>query len=123
MNGIETESQMVPTVDKGGVWVRMGEKSYKVAPLNFKTLRELGPMVAELKGATGGGMPTAAQTDALCSIAHAALKRNYPEITIDQVAEDLDFGNFTSVLNAVMGASGLANRDGGAAPGEAMASP
>lgn len=125
MNEIETETagQMVPTVDKGGVWVRMGDKSYKVAPLNFKTLREMAPLLTALKAAKDGELPTAAQTDALCSIAHASIRRNYPAITLDEVAENLDFGNFLSVLNAVMGASGLLGRKEEPESGEVKTSP
>ena len=109
----------LPGADKGGAWVTMGAKSWKVAPLNFKGLRELSPQLSRLKElAPGSGqMPGPEQVDALGSVAHAALKRNYPDITLDDVLEDLDFSNFGAVLAAVMGASGL---DKEPKPGEAM---
>jgi hypothetical protein len=102
-----TAQAPLPGPDKGGQWVRMGDVEYKVAPLNFKGLRELGAQLAMLKDVAPGTMPNAEQVTALCAIAHAALKRNYPEMTVDEVEDRLDFGNFGPVLSAVIGVSGL----------------
>ena len=103
-----TENRVaLPGPDKGGAWVRMGDKQYKVAPLNFKALRELADSVAVLKSVEPGAMPTGQQMAVLVQLAHASLKRNYPDITEDDVADNLDFSNFAAVLGAVMGASAL----------------
>lgn len=55
---------------------------------------------------------------------HAALRRNYPEMTRDEVAELVDLRNMREVLEAVMNASGLEARVVGAegeAAGEVQA--
>ena len=110
----------LPGVDKGGAWVVMGDKQYKIAPLNFKALRELSDSVKDLTENAPSGMPSGVQMMAMAKIAHAALRRNYPDITEDEVADNLDFGNFSIVLAAVMGASGLSGREV-AKPGETVA--
>ena len=108
---LEEKRVALPGADKGGAWVQMGDKAYKVAPLNFKALRELAGNISALQGIEKGQMPNAEQMGILVKLAHASIQRNYPDITEEQVAEDLDFGNFTSVLNAVMGASDLLGRE------------
>lgn len=106
----------LPGPDKGGAWVSMGDKEYKVAPLNFKALRELAPMIGTLRDVRDGELPNPEQMDTLAKLAHAALRRNYPSITEDDVADLLDFGNFTNVLKAVMGVPSIKEKP----PGEAM---
>lgn len=113
-----TTKKELPGADKGGVWVPMGDLQYKVAPLNFKALREMAPLLTVLQGVERGSMPTAEQIDALVSVAHASIKRNYPDITKAEVADALDFSNFSPVLGAVMGSSGLDKAKEDLAPGE-----
>lgn len=50
---------------------------------------------------------------------HAALRRNYPDMGRQEVAELLDLRNMRDVLNEVMGASGLEVTE--PAPGEGLA--
>jgi hypothetical protein len=106
--------------DKGGVWVVMGDKQYKVAPLNFKAMRELSAKISSITSLEKGEMPSGEQMSALVPIAHAALKRNYPQMTEDEVADNLDFGNFGNVLSAVLGTSGLNKDKGENSSGEAQ---
>lgn len=122
MNEAAVARAELPGADKGGAWVRMGDREWKVAPLNFKALRELSADVQRLASMERGKMPGAEEIAVLARVAHAALKRNYPDVTEDQVAEDLDFGNFGNVLGAVLGASSLTKREE-PKPGEPTPSP
>ena len=47
------------------------------------------------------------QAKFVIKIVHEALKRNYPEITREEVAELIDFGNMAEVMNSVCNLSGL----------------
>lgn len=107
-----------PQVDKGGVWIQLGDKGYKAPPLNFKAIKKYVARFGELGalGAGAPGVPTPDQMGLAAELLHAALIRNYPELTLDEVEENLDMGNFNAALAAVMGASGLKKE---AAPGEA----
>ena len=96
-----------------GVAVAMGGQDWIVPPLTLGQLRRLMPKVRQLTeiGASMGE----AQINVLIDIVAAALQRNYPETTPDQVENLLDLGNASAVLTG----SGL--KPGGAAMGEAPA--
>lgn len=101
----------VPGRDMGGAWVQMGDKEYKVAPLNFNSIRELGDKISELQQFRADSLPSADQLSSLVPITLAGLRRNYPEMKEEEVGDLLDLGNFSAVLKAVLGASGLEKKD------------
>ena len=88
-----------------GVVVAMGGRDWLVPPLTLGELRRLMPMVRQLTeiGASMGE----AQITVLVEIVTAALQRNYPDVTLEEVENLLDLGNAASVLNAVLTGSGL----------------
>lgn len=47
------------------------------------------------------------QLPIVAEVAHLALVRNYPEITLDELKDGIDLGNMTEIMNAVMGVSNL----------------
>src|SRR5260370_39743283 len=100
-----------------GVAVPMGGQDWIEPPLTRGQLRRLMPKVRQLTeiGASMGE----AQTNVLIDIVTAALQRNYPETTPENVENLLDLGNASAVLNAVLTGSGL--KPSGAAMGEAAA--
>jgi hypothetical protein len=100
-----------------GVTVAMGGRDWIVPSLTLGQLRRLMPKVRQLTeiGASMGEP----QISVLVDIVTAALQRNYPEMTTDQVENFLDLGNASAVLNAVLTGSGL--KPSGAAVGEAPA--
>ena len=55
--------------------------------------------------------------DCIVDVVHAAVIRNYPALTKEEVEDLIDLGNAAVIIKAVMGQSGLVRKDG--APGEA----
>lgn len=109
----------VPVVkNRGGSWVRFGDEMYRVPPLSFRSLQEL---AEEVEGLQGMVRPTAAQMTTIEKIVHAALVRNYPDLTLLTVADMIDVGNYEEVLSAALSIAGF-TRARGATPGETMAS-
>jgi hypothetical protein len=100
-----------------GVTVTMGGQDWVVPPLTLGQLRRLMPKVRQLTeiGASMGE----AQISVLVDIVTAALQRNYPEMTAEEVENLLDLGNASAVLNGVLTGSGL--KSGGTPVGEARA--
>ena len=100
-----------------GVAVAMGGQDWIIPPLTLGQLRRLMPEVRQLTeiGASMGET----QINVLIDIVTAALQRNYPETTPENVENLLDLGNASAVLNAVLTGSGL--KSSGAAMGEASA--
>jgi len=94
-----------PAVDRGGEWVVLSGEEYKIPPLNFRSLRELQGKISSLN--TGGGLPTAAQMTTVIEVVHAALKRNYPDITVEAIEDIVDVGNMMQVFTAVLQVSGM----------------
>lgn len=94
-----------------GKIVRMAGADWNVPPLNFKALRrfreELGTMTPEALVNSGK----------VVELIHAALLRNYPDLTFDALEDMLDMGNVMEVTEAVLAVSGLVAKQ----PGEALA--
>lgn len=69
-----------------------------------------------------GNAADAGQISTVIDCAHAALKRNYPDLTREEAADLIDIGNMNEVFAAVMDVSGLKRREQEAAQaGEARA--
>jgi hypothetical protein len=101
-----------------GVRVKLGGAEYIVPPLSLRSLKKLGKKIQELSNINS--VPTEEQTDALLEVIHAALVRNYPDITLDDLADLVDLGNMLEVFPAVLAVSGLKqNVVPGGSPGEA----
>src|SRR5260370_6666171 len=92
-----------------GVAIAMGGQEWVVPPLTLGQLRRLMPKVRQLTeiGASMGE----AQIGVLVEIVAAALQRNYPDVTTENVENLLDLGNAAVVLNAVLTGSGLKPRE------------
>ena len=94
-----------------GAVVRMGGRDWTVPPLTFRQLRRLQPQLERLARINAAATPE--QIGAVSEIVQAALSRNYPDITVDEVEDMLDLGNAGRVITAILSGSGLV-------PGEAQ---
>lgn len=111
-----------PQGRRGGEWVTLGLDEYRVPPLGFRDLQDLAGDIQALSRI--GGHPTLEQMRGVARIAHAAIKRNYPAVTEDEVLDALDLGNYQAVLGAVLKIAGFEQAKPGepAGLGEAAAS-
>ena len=115
----EVVKRIQPERNRGGVWVRIGDEEYRIAPLAFAALQELGDDVPKLREIQGG-VPNGDQMGIVIRLITSALNRNYPKLKESDVREMIDLGNFGEVLNAVMAVAGFVRRTG--EPGEMKAS-
>jgi hypothetical protein len=89
-----------------GVSIRMGGRDWIVPALTFGQIKRLRGRLEILP--TEPGVLSGAQIDAIIDVVHAALARNYPAVTVDEVGEHLlDLGNMATVIKAIMTGSGL----------------
>ena len=80
----------------GRLW---GDGPSELARLAVARLRlHASPELAVLEDKTN----TEGHLDALLTLTHASMKRNYPEITAEEVEELVDRGNQTAVMFAVI---------------------
>ncbi len=86
-----------------GVKIFLGGTEYIVPPLSLGSLEELQDRIASFREGTVD--PASVKMVIDCSL--RALKRNYPEMTREQLVEVLDVGNMGDVMGAVMDVSGV----------------
>ena len=95
----------MPLTKFPGVAVILAGASLVIPALS---LRQIQGLQARLAGYTGG--MDADSTGLVLDTVHAALTRNYPDVTLEQVADWVDMRNMRELMDAVMGVSGLAER-------------
>ncbi|QMT41239.1 hypothetical protein [Neisseria shayeganii] len=91
------------TVKIAGVAVTLNGQEYVIPPIALGALEQL----QERIGRFDGNAQDIQQVSTVIDCAHAALRRNYPDLTREQVADLIDIGNMTEVFEAVMDVSGL----------------
>lgn len=94
---------MQATVRVPGILMMLGGEGYVVPPLSLGTLEQMQDRLAGFTGAIND----MAQVGTVIDATHAALKRNYPDITRDKVADFIDVANMADVFEALMDVSGL----------------
>ena len=92
-----------------GVKVSMGGQDYILPPLTLGTLKKMGNKLNTLAGISG--IPNEEQCDVMIDLVYASLTRNYPEITRETLFELLDLGNMQVVFQAVLGVSGIKEKE------------
>lgn len=106
-----------PKRNRGGRWVNFGGRELMVPPLSLGTIKSMQQELASLQSMAG--VPSPSQIDTVVGLFHAALVRNYPEMTRAEVEDDVDLGNYSELLSAVMNISGFEKGQPG--QGEAQA--
>lgn len=80
----------------------LGGVEYVIPPLTIGALKRLGDRLKNLKADLSDETISTVTESVYC-----ALKRNYPELKIEEVEEFVDVGNMQGVIAAVMDVSGL----------------
>jgi hypothetical protein len=81
-----------------GVKKTIGDKEYIIPALSLKQVQDLKDTITHLRLDDYSGM---------AKIIHAAMSRNYPQITLKEVTEILDMNNILDITEAVCNFSGL----------------
>jgi hypothetical protein len=90
-----------------GVPLKLGGADYVLPPLNLAALEKYWALIESW------GEPPASLVGRLsegAELLHAALVRNYPELTLAEVKEGLDLANFPAALAQLLEVSGLVRR-------------
>lgn len=93
------------TVKVKGVPFQFGEQTYIIPPLSLGALEQLQEKIKQVNG--NGDASDFNQVSTIIDCAHAAMKRNYPEMTREDVADLVDLSNMQDVFQAVMNVSGM----------------
>lgn len=87
-----------------GVDVTLGKYTYVAPPLTLRALRMMLPKVENL---SKSAVPTTDDFNTISELVHVTLKRNYPDLKIEDVEDGLDMKNIFQVMSSIMTASGL----------------
>lgn len=101
-----TSNTAAPAPRFAGQDVNLGGTVYTVPPLALGALRRLLPKIQALSLGEDL-MPDLSQVVDLLEICLAALQRNYPDMTLEELGDIVDLGNFKQLVAVVMGQSGL----------------
>jgi hypothetical protein len=85
-----------------------GGRVYTIPPLSLGALQRLQCQLDDMQNAAAL-QPATVTT--VVQAAHAALKRNYPQMTFDDVAELVDVGNMYDVIACVLDVSGMRRKE------------
>jgi len=98
-----------------GILFDFGGESLVIPPIALGALEQLQDRV----GAFTGDVTDGKQVGTVIDSAYAALRRNYPDITRERVADLIDVGNMAEVFQSVMDVSGLRRKaiESGEIPG------
>lgn len=94
-----------------GKSVKIGDKDYVLPSLSVKQAKALWPQILDLDKIGGSveevkaAMPQ--KFDDMLKIIHAAMSRNYPDVTIEQLEEDVSIHQVKQLLLIVSGQSGF----------------
>lgn len=94
---------MAAVVKYPGIAMLLGGVEYIVPPLSLNGNIQYGDQIAAMKDSDN----PIGQGKLMLEVIHAALLRNYPEISIDIVGEQVDLGNMQELFEAVMDVSGM----------------
>lgn len=84
----------------------MGGQEYIIPALSVKMGKKLWPKIVALNaGITTSTLPE--KYSDIIEIVHAAITRNYPDMTIDELEDLIDMTNIRRVLLAAVGQSGF----------------
>jgi hypothetical protein len=108
---------MTEVVKHAGITLVLGGQEYVVPPLSLGAWEQMQERMSTFTGDLSDKAQVATAIDA----ALAALKRNYPSMTREELSDMLDIGNMVDVVGAVMDVSGARRKklQEAAAPGEA----
>ena len=89
-----------------GETVRLGDKEYVIPSLSVKQARRLWPTILKLnEGITEANLPE--KYGLAVEVIHAALSRNYPDMTPAEVEDLVEIRNLRKLILIVSGQSGM----------------
>src|SRR5687768_7222090 len=83
--------------------IRLGEQDYVIPPLSLKQVKALKGDIEALDTSEFSD----SALDTVIKLVHAALSRNYPSISVQQLEEWIDLGNVKQLVDIILGQSGF----------------
>ena len=101
-----------------GVAVEMNGVEYVVPPLTLRMLQDHAEDIDVMQSMDAESALGVDRLAAVVRVAHAAMSRNYPDLTADDLHDLVDLANVSALVDAVLGVSGLTPTREVGSPGE-----
>ena len=98
-----------------GTKIILGDREYLLAPMNIKTMKVHQDLIGQM---TKPGFDVMAQLDSFTALVQAAIQRTVPDITIEEIENNVDIGNIPALMEALFRSSGFVAQAGEMAPGK-----
>ena len=85
-----------------GVEVKLGLELFVIPPLAFDALEKHGELIENLPPLTPGNLSKGGLLGKITAICGDAIRRNYPNLTDDELKKLIDLGNLLPLVQAVM---------------------
>lgn len=89
-----------------GIPIALNGQDFIIPPLNLGSLEVMQERLQKYRGAFD-----AESIKTVLDAAHAALKRNYPDMTREFIGEHIDLANMHDIMAAIMDAGGLRRKE------------
>ena len=100
-----------------GVKLRIGRGDYVVPALTVRQLKQFRPVLTGMERFKVSD-PSDEDLDQVLGMVHAALSRNYPDLTVEQLQDMVDLRSLPAIVKAIAGQTGLDRAQPGTASGE-----
>lgn len=90
-----------------GALLRIGRRDYVVPPLNLRGVKRAQALMPLL---TTDGPES---VDAALEVIELAVRRNYPDVTREQLEDEVDLGNLNQLVSAVLALAGFVPKANG----------
>lgn len=89
-----------------GELVKLGKREFIIPSLSVRQAEKLWPDILEMQaGVTIAEFPK--KLGQALPIIHAAMTRNYPDLTLDELKDLVDVRNFARLMKIIAGQSGM----------------
>jgi len=89
-----------------GTALNLGGVDFVAPPFNLDGVQEAMPMLSEARQRLAGKPPEEVLRYA-AGVIHISLRRNYPDLTLDELLQLIDMGNAMRVIDVICTASGI----------------
>lgn len=88
-----------------GEEITLGDRMFVLPPMSLGAIKRHRDLLENI-----GSMNPLAAVEGIASLVHAALSRNYPEITLEEVEDMVDLSNAQKIIESITRVSGLVGK-------------
>lgn len=93
-----------------GTIITLGGKKYLLPPMNVEAMESEEEFLTEAMGGSPNPASGVRYMRAVSNLVHITLRRNYPDLTVEEVKKHVDFSNMHDLLANLFKTSGFQDK-------------